>query len=373
VKICFVSPEVFSWGVHGGFGHLTRTLSRELAEREFEVSVVTVRRQGQREVEELDGVKIYGYPSHGGKPHLVRAALSRIGSLRYYRKADADIYHSQAISYNTIAAQRAMPDRLHLVTFQDPYDEYEWARIAEVDSRYAPAPLFKTRCAFEARVLASACHRADALYTQARFLIPKATRTYHLKRRPGFLPNPVRVPRRMMHKTSSPTVCFLARWDPQKRVERFFRLAREFPDVEFIAMGRSHSPATDARLRREYAGVLNLSMPGFVSEEEKSLVLEGSWALVNTSVREALPVSFLEALAHETPIISGENPDGLTQGYGRHVKGDDYASGIRAMLESDDWFRRGREGRMLMEEVYEAGKVVDMHVRAYEGALERGR
>ncbi len=56
----------------------------------------------------------------------------------------------------------------------------------------------------------------------------------------------------------------------------------------------------------------NLRLTGFVTEEEKSRILASSWALMNTSVREALPVSFLEALAHKTPIISGEDPDGLT-------------------------------------------------------------
>ncbi len=116
----------------------------------------------------------------------------------------------------------------------------------------------------------------------------------------------------MLRKADTPTVCFLARWDPQKRVEVFFELAEMFPEVEFIAMGRSHDIEADARLRKWCEGIPNLSCPGFVSEEEKSRILEKSWALVNTSVREALPISFLEALAHETPILSGEDPDGLT-------------------------------------------------------------
>jgi glycogen synthase len=41
MRICFVTPEVFAWGYHGGFGFITRTLGRELAKRGHEVSVVT--------------------------------------------------------------------------------------------------------------------------------------------------------------------------------------------------------------------------------------------------------------------------------------------------------------------------------------------
>jgi glycosyltransferase involved in cell wall biosynthesis len=110
-----------------------------------------------------------------------------------------------------------------------------------------------------------------------------------------------------------------------------------------------------------------------VSEEEKSRILEESWALVNTSIREALPVSFLEALAHETPIISGLDPDGLTSRFGYLVADDEYADGLRRMLADGGRRERGMLGRGYAEEVHEIGKVVEMHLEIYEGLLERRR
>lgn len=168
-----------------------------------------------------------------------------------------------------------------------------------------------------------------------------------------------------------PTVCFLARWDPQKRVERFLELAYEFPGVDFIAMGQSHDPETDARIRSQYKGVPNLSMPGFVTEEEKSRILERSWALVNTSVREALPVSFLEALAHETPLISGLDPDGLVRRFGYPTNGADYSGGLRRMLADEGRQGRGIRAKRYVAEVHELGKVVDAHIKVYEGLLKK--
>ncbi len=367
-----MSPEAFAWGVHGGFGYVTRTLARELALRGVEVSVVTPRRHGQGEVEELDGFTVYGYPSHVGEPHIVRAFRSRMDSIPYYKVVDADVYHSQEASYNTVAAQRACPKKKHLITFQDPYDEGEWRRISLVEPSYRMTPSFRARLWFERRVLSSACRRATALYTQASFLSPRAKELYSLCSEPALLPNPVYVPRRRLRKSDTPMVCFLARWDPQKRVHLFLDLARKFPDVYFVAMGQGHDAVRDAEIRRLYDRVPNLTMTGFVDEAEKSRVLEESWALVNTSVREALPVSFLEALAHETPIISGDDPDGLTSSYGCRVAGDDYASAIRVMLGSEDWFRRGRRGRAHVEEVYEVGRVVELHLEAYSRALGEG-
>jgi len=373
MRICFVSPEVFAWGYHGGFGFLTRTLGRELANRGHEVSVVTVRRKGQGEIEELEGMKVYGFPGFKVGPRAIRAVASRIKSIEYYRRANADIYHSEAVSYNTLVAERAMPNRPHVITFQDPYDIQEWRRISQVDSRYRLTTAFRSRILIENLLLSKACRGATSLYAQAKFLIPKARRLFRLESDPEFLPNPVAVPRRRLRKADTPTVSFLARWDPQKRVELFLRLAEKFPGIEFVAMGRSHDPVTDANLRRQYSGIPNLNLTGFVSEGEKSKILELSWALVNTSVREALPVSFLEALAHETPILSGEDPDGITSSYGYHVRDGDYAQALKNLLEDRSWREKGRLGRRYVEKVHEVNRVVDRHVEIYKGILKRRR
>lgn len=362
-----MASEVFAWGLHGGFGYLTRVLSSELAKRGLDVSIVTRRRSGQKEVEELDGVTVYSYPvANSCKYGLFTSYLK---SLRYFRRADADIYHSQAVSYNSIFAKLAMPKRYHLITFQDPYDLHEWRRISTVDKRYELTPLFKARCLVERHVLKAICKKADSLYAQAHFLIPKAVNTYNLSQRPGFLPNPVYVPNRIIRKADVPTVCFLARWDPQKRVHLFLELAEKLPEVEFIAMGHSHNPLKDSTLRKRYSHIHNLRLTGFVSEQEKSRILERSWALVNTSVREALPVSFLEALAHETLLISGENPDYLTQAYGYVVHSDDYIKSIELMIGDEDRLETGRRGRKHVEKVYEVNKVVDLHLEEYKKIL----
>jgi len=370
LRACIVSPEFFRWGVHGGFGFVAWTLGRKLVERGVDVCVVTPKRKGQRLREEVDGVKVIGYDACRGYPYPVRAVASRLRSREAYRGADADIYHSQAVSFNTLAAETAAPDRLHLITFQDPYDVEEWRKIEEVEPLYRMRPVQWARIRAERLIQAEACRRADGLYTQAGFLAPRAQKLFKLKEPPEFLPNPVPIPKKPAEKSDEPTVCFLARWDPQKRVELFLNLAQKLPHVRFIAMGRGHDLSKDTALRRAYGGLPNLELTGFVSEEEKSRILGTSWALVNTSVREALPVSFLEALAHETPIISGENPDGLTERYGYHVSGSDYVSAIHRMLRDPDRRRKGAEGRRHVKRVHDADTVADLHLRVYRRHLE---
>ena len=369
MKICYVSPEVFGWGVHGGFGYITRTLSRELTNRGFDVSVVTQRRSGQGLVEDLDGVTIIGFNSFSRVNYPFNSILAKCFSQSSYIKAQADIYHSQEASYNTLIAQSACPTKKHIITFQDPYDEEEWRRIATVDPRYTLNLRNKIRIKVERSILTKACKKADGLFTQAYFLSARAKGLFKLQKDPEFLPNPIPIPRELSGKRDDPTVCFLARWDPQKRVEIFFELAIKNPEIQFIAMGHSHSYELDRLLRRKYCKIPNLVLTGFVSEKEKSRILGESWALVNTSIREALPVSFLEALAHKTPIISGENPDNLTRYHGYHVVSDDYDSALRKMIEDPNRARKGEDGRKLVKEVYSLDKVVDRHIDVYERIL----
>ncbi len=80
-------------------------------------------------------------------------------------------------------------------------------------------------------------------------------------------------------------------------------------------------------------------------------------------------MSFLEALAHKTPIISGENPDHLTSTYGFHVENEDYESGLEWLLDSDNWRKKGELGRQHVSEVYEMDHVVDQHIQKYEEVL----
>jgi glycosyltransferase involved in cell wall biosynthesis len=77
--------------------------------------------------------------------------------------------------------------------------------------------------------------------------------------------------------------------------------------------------------------------------------------IVNTSIHESLPISFLEALHCGTPIVSCQDPEGVTSRFGRyvgHVDGsgldalDVFADAIESLLDDDDLrLRLGAEGR----------------------------
>ena len=339
MRICLISTEMAGIGAYGGFGQLTRDISTALAARGLEVYVAMPQKNGQKPVQVLDGVTVLSYPSS-----LYRRLKPALPFLGLYRAIDADIYHSEEPSIGTLLAQMAEPQKKHIITFQDPRSPDERNEsLSERDSKSAMARLrSRVRAAFEFSNLRKAVKRADALFCQAWYATPKAQRLYNFKGPAEFLPNPVEIPRRQMHKADTPTVCFLGRWDPRKRPEYFFELARRFPDVRFVAMGGCHAGPTEREcmLRNKYSDIPNLEMVGWALGERKSSILEEAWVLVNTSWRECLPVSYLEGCAHKCAILSHCNADDFPKEFGywaRRGDAGDFEEGLQFLLERDRW------------------------------------
>jgi len=354
LSVCLVATELFEWGRRGGIGMATRTVGAGLVDRGVEVSVVVPQGEGQAPVEELDGMSVHGFP-------LWRYPLT--SSL--YRGVDADVYHSEGLSWGSVIALNSAPGRKHMITFQNPRTSEEWAELY----RFYPLRRRVFNALYRGRFV-EALRRMDAVYCQCGYMVPKARDLYDLAEEPGLLPNPVDVPAEMPRKSDDPTVCFLGRFDGEKRPELFLELAERFPSVRFVAMGRARDESVDRALRKKYGGVANLEMPGFVTGEGKRRVLGEAWILVNTSVSEGFPVSFLEAAAQGCAILSPHDPDGFTSRFGCCVGDGELDEGLRLLLASDRWKRKGEEGYAYVSEFHEKGRVMDMHMAAYEGLLE---
>ena len=359
MKLCFVCGEIFAWGKYGGFGRATRWIARDLAARGHEVTAVVACGPGQRPVETLDGIIVLGY-----QPRRFWDALGLL------RECDADVYHSQEPSLATVLAQRARPDRAHVVTSRDPRLAYDWclefARPTISRARVVANLLYE-----DSPLVHRAVRRADQVACTARFLEPRVRRKYRLAAAPIFLPSPVELPDRVA-KAGRPTVCFLSRWDRRKRPERFLELADRFPEVRFIALGRSRDARFDRALREQYGGRPNLEMPGFVDQfagPRLSEILSESWIVVNTATREGLPNAFLEAAAHGCAILSRVDPEGFASSFGRHVPDDDFGGGLRWLLEQDRWRAGGQAARGYVSEHYERRHAVDLHEALYRELL----
>jgi glycosyltransferase involved in cell wall biosynthesis len=186
----------------------------------------------------------------------------------------------------------------------------------------------------------------------------------------AFLPNVVDLRPIDVVKSARPRVIFLGRLDPIKRPWLFVALARAFPTVEFVMLGRSHFHGRGAWEAGELPR--NVTLLGHVDGDEKLAFLSSAWALVNTSIHEGVPTSFLEALACETPILSCTDVEAIASRFGIHAGwcgGDGMAGlpaligGLRRLLDNDQMRDGlGQAGRRWVERTHSASNFL----RAFE-------
>jgi glycosyltransferase involved in cell wall biosynthesis len=290
-----MAPGLYAWGSHNPTGRAARVLGRELVKRGARVSAVVPRRHGQRDLEQIDGIKVYGF-----RPEAPWSAAALC------RECNADVYHTFDPSLFTAMAGVAQRGRRRVVTIRAPHD---WLRELRAGNRMDVA----TYCLLvENPLVWLAVHQADSVLCASEDLVPAVRAKYRVSE-PLFLPTPVVIPRRVQ-KGKTPTVCFMGGWDRHRHPELFFELARRFPAVTFIAVGRARDRRFDAHLRREYGSLPNLALTGHIDpfhSDALSNILSESWILVNTGERRGVPDAFVEASAHHRAILSDADHDGL--------------------------------------------------------------
>ena len=362
MHVCLTCVELFGDSIYGGFGRATRFIGRELVRRGVRVSLVLPRRSAAHpDHYELEGMTVHQY-----SPYQPCAAV------RLFRACQADIYHSQDTSIGTVLAQIAAPKAKHVVTFRDPMSRWDW----QLENTYARLPRWgwtQYRFFIDNPLVRHAVRRASRRYCAAEFLIPKATSVYGLKMLPGFLPSPVNVPDQVC-KAERPTVCYVGRWEARKRVEFFFELARACPQVDFIAVGAARDPWRDRMLRERYGTIPNLRMTGVLDQfltPEWSEILGCSWILVNTSAREGLPTTFLEAAAHRCAILSCTDPDGFASRFGLVATEWQLRQGLEELLQRERWRALGEAGWHHVAQVFGVDHAIDAHLQAYSELLDQ--
>jgi glycosyltransferase involved in cell wall biosynthesis len=361
VKLCFLVSEYFRWGKHGGYGTSTRLLATALASRGFEVTVLTPCRGAQPPKETVDGVNVIAYPAYD---------LCLLG--RHCRTLAADVYHSHEPSLTAVVARRAMPTAKHIVTCRDTRLLRDW--LIEMSSWIRDGS-YHTLMSFPYEnnpCVTHAVRTADGVYCPNHFSRELAKRKYGLTAKPGFLPSPIRIPEVTCHKSPTPTVCYLGRWDSRKRPELFLQLADKFPHVHFIAIGKGRTKEHDRKLRQRYGTLPNVELPGFIDQFASPRLFEllsSSWMLVNTSLREGLPRSFMEAAASGCAILSRVDPDGFASRFGFRAIRDNFAEGLQWLLTEDRWRTLGQAARDYVAGTYGLDAAVAAHIEVYQSAF----
>jgi len=144
------------------------------------------------------------------------------------------------------------------------------------------------------------------------------------------LPNPVEMDLdyRLNHPPKENKIIFLGRLEAQKRVWIVCEIAKLMPQYEFFilgATGKGRNETANARTLEPYRNadgsskIPNLHFTGHVDGEIKSNHIKTARLLLNTSIWEGIPVSWLEALSYGTLIVSAFERDNIVGRFGSFV------------------------------------------------------
>ena len=360
MKVAILTGEEFAFGIYGGFGYVARKTANLLKDLGHDVCIIDVSSRYEQTSTLLEeGIPVYFLVNR--TIHLgPRDELSLVKN--FLKKIQLDVIIS--ISLYTCGRwayyfKKVSRKTKSLIWFQDVRTNDDWRKIFGnslfwLDSRNKYLSFFLLHERYRRFLRQKGIDTADGLITQAQLMRYKITQLYKIRKNIELVPNPIPIPsEKNIKKTKKPTVIFLGRLDPIKRPWLFAEIATKLPDIDFLILGDSHFSGIMASMMEKYRKIKNLQFLGLTIGEKKKNILSSAWVLINTSLYESLPVSFLEALSYKISILSCHNPDNITSNFGfytEEILGDGYngipkfINGLHYLLSNNRWISKGEEG-----------------------------
>lgn len=164
---------------------------------------------------------------------------------------------------------------------------------------------------------------------------------------------------------------WVGRSDPfYKRPMMLIELARRTPEIEFVMVMNPHNSLVEREVRRSKPP--NVTIIKHVPYDQSDELFARSFALVNTSVMEGFPNTFLQAGKYSVPILSLQvDPDGFIERHecGIVCKGnfDELVKGLRLLRDDLDNSQRFSEN---IRRYVEMNHSLDKNVRTVERSLQ---
>ncbi|MDH1376396.1 glycosyltransferase family 4 protein [Acinetobacter junii] len=340
IKIGLIIDEFFGavGTAYGGYGFLARRhIAKYLPNEDFQVDVLLGRGKHRffAESYEVDDVDVYRLPR------------GKWFAKQWLKKQNYDIYLSIELTYGYVLEHEPDKNKKLILWIQDPRPSYEWDEINTVQ-------LFPETSYYNQKIydLVNNWYKQDRIkfISQGYFLNQKAKDLYHLEDTVDiqYLPNPIDIDENFHFDTHQKKnmIIFLGRIESVKRGWLFCEIAKKMPEYEFFVLGQTfREDEKNSEIMKDYYAIENLHFAGHVDGAEKEQYLKDAKILVNTSIHEALPISFLEALSFGTLLVSNRNPEALTEKFGIHVgdvlgdgfdKVDLFVNAIRSLMLDDE-------------------------------------
>ena len=177
------------------------------------------------------------------------------------------------------------------------------------------------------------------IVTQNQFQADNLLR--HYGKRSVIIPNIWAVTDAEEHQQKQYAAVWVANLRRLKRAEWFIHLAQQLPQYRFAIAGGVNEQDYHDAMRAESEAMDNLDFLGPLALSEVNDLIAKSRLLVCSSEFEGFPNTFLQAWAHNVPVVSTVNPSGcITEfGLGRIVEDEArLLHAVQELLDSDELY-----------------------------------
>lgn len=344
IKVGLLVEEFYDeeLGGFGGYGILAREyIAKYIPNQDIEIEVI-IGSNKEKKVKTIEkyGTKIHYLPkNYSSKLDIDFIYFNR--AKKFFKEQNFDIYLSIEMSRIAYEVMRIEKNKKLIMWIQDPRPLSDWEEIRTVSysNEYNSYINYYVKWEKKIQILLKKLREENRLIlvSQGEFLKEKAKNLYKFPENIEikYFPNPVEINDNFDITAKKDSILFLGRLTAVKRPWIYFELAKTLPNYKFYVCGSGEELK---EIIQKYKDIKNLEFMGHVSGKEKEKLLKECKVLVNTSIHEAIPVSFLEAISYGEKIVSCQNPDDITKNNGYYtgvILGDGY--------ESVDKFRFGVE------------------------------
>lgn len=318
IKVGLIIDEYFGAAntAFGGYGFLARRyIAKYLPNENIEIDVLL----GKAHKKYLG--KYFSEKYTADNITLYRLPRNKYAAQFWLKKKKYDIYLSIELTYSYILENELDFNKKLILWIQDPRPLYEWDEINTVQ-------LFPEKNYYDQKIYDLVnnwyVNNRIKFISQGHFLNKKAIDLYKLDANVDiqYIPNPIDIDHsfRLSTYKKKDIIIFLGRIESVKRGWLFCEIAKRMTHYNFYVIGQTfREKERNSVIIENYEKVENLFFVGHLEGEEKIKFLKDAKILVNTSIHEALPISFLEALSYGTVLVSNRNPENLTSQFGIHV------------------------------------------------------
>lgn len=345
IKVALLIDEFFGGAntAFGGYGFLARKyICKYIPDKDIKIDVLLERKEGLEEAicEKVDDINVYRLP------------YDEDLAKKWLQTQNYDLFLSIEMTYPSYEIMKLVDKKKLLLWVQDPRPDSIWQEKRQSVSLIKDPcvtdkniPLLVKKLSYENRV---------KFISQGYSLNNRAIELYDLPEKYPikYLPNPIDLDMNYEFDLSKKKkqVIFLGRLEAQKRAWMFCEVAKRMPEYEFFVMGKFHRDEENNKIPlQQYLDDTpsNLHFTGHLEGEEKEKLIRESRVLLNTSIWEGIPISWLEALQYGTAIVSCLDNENLPSRFGAYVgeilgdgydKIDNFVPAIKELMEDDELY-----------------------------------